>query len=161
MNGSKLVLPGPNLQPKLILDLLSRNESPLRVGCQQYGSVVEASDREPQRWGLQQGLRILIGGSSCREILFRRFDQFGARVIQLWGLTETTPVATVCKLQPHMQLSSEDRRYQLRARQGMPSPFVEVRAVDDSGEVPWGRNYSGRIASRGTIRRRQLLQASG
>jgi fatty-acyl-CoA synthase len=150
MNGSKLVLPGPNLQPELILDLLSTERVTLTGGVPTvWLAVAEALGREPGRWDLQGGLRILIGGSACPEILFRRFDQFGARVIQLWGLTETTPVATVCRLQPHMQSCSEDRRYELRARQGIPSPFVDVRAVNESGEVPWDGTTQGELQVRG------------
>jgi fatty-acyl-CoA synthase len=150
MNGSKLVLPGPNLQPELILDLLSTERVTLAGAVATvWLAVAEALEREPQRWSLQEGLRILIGGSACPEILFRRFDQFGARVIQLWGLTETTPVATVCKLQPNMQSSSEDRRYQLRSRQGMPSPFMDVRAINDSVEVPWDGTTQGELQVRG------------
>jgi fatty-acyl-CoA synthase len=150
MNGSKLVLPGPNLQPELILDLLSEERVTLTGAVPTvWLAVAEALEREPQRWCLQGDLRILIGGSACPEILFRRFDRFGARVIQLWGLTETTPVATVCRLQPHMQSSSEDRRYQLRARQGMPLPFVDIRAVSDSGGVPWDGTTQGELQVRG------------
>ena len=150
MNGSKLVLPGPNLQPELILDLLSAERVTLTGAVPTvWLAVAETLEREPQLWSLQEGLRILIGGSACPEILFRRFDRFGARVIQLWGLTETSPVATVCRLQPYMQSSSEERRYQLRARQGMPSPFVDVRAVSDSGEVPWDGTTQGELQVRG------------
>jgi fatty-acyl-CoA synthase len=150
MNGSKLVLPGPNLQPDLILDLLSTEQVTLTGGVPTvWLPVAETLEREPQHWTLQKDLRILIGGSACPEILFRRFDRFGARVIQLWGLTETTPVATVCTLQPHTQSSSEDTRYQLRARQGIPVPFVEARAVNDHCEVPWDGTAQGELQVRG------------
>jgi fatty-acyl-CoA synthase len=150
MNGSKLVLPGPNLQPELILDLLSTERVTLTGAVPTvWLAVADALEREPQRWCLQHDLRILIGGSACPEILFRRFDRFGARVIQLWGLTETTPVATVCRLQSHLQSSSEDRRYQLRARQGLPLPFVDIRAVNNIGEVPWDGTTQGELEVRG------------
>jgi fatty-acyl-CoA synthase len=52
-------------------------------------------------------------------------------------------------LQPHMQSSSDDTRYQLRARQGIPVPLVEVRAVDDCGEVPWDGTTQGELQVRG------------
>lgn len=150
MNGSKLVLPGPNLQPDLILDLLSRENVTLTGAVPTvWLAVADALERDPHRWILQQNLRILIGGSACPEILFRRFDRFGARVIQLWGLTETSPVATVCRLQPHKHAISEDLKYELRAKQGVSLPFVDIRAVNDSGEVPWDGMTPGELHIRG------------
>jgi fatty-acyl-CoA synthase len=150
MNGSKLVLPGPNLQPELILDLLSSEQVTLTGAVPTvWLAVAEALERESQRWRFHPELRVLIGGSACPEILFRRFDRFGVRVIQLWGLTETTPTATVSRLQSHMQAASEDERYRLRARQGMPMPFLEVRGVGDSGEVPWDGTTPGELELRG------------
>ena len=46
---------------------------------------------------------MIVAGSAAPESLFRRFDKFGVRVIQPWGMTETTPIATVCTLKPHME----------------------------------------------------------
>jgi len=82
-------------------------------------------------------------------MLFRRFDLFGARVIQLWGLTETAPIATVCKPHQQMQFSCEDEWYQLRAKQGTPAPFIDIRAVNDSGEVPWDGRTTGEVEIKG------------
>jgi fatty-acyl-CoA synthase len=150
MNGSKLVLPGPNLQPHLLLDLLSAEQVTLTGAVPTvWLPIIDALEKEPQRWPFARGLRILIGGSACPEVLFRRFDQFGARVMQMWGLTETSPIATVNYLHPHMQSASEDRRYELRAMQGITVPFVDIRAMNDHGEVPWDGTTPGELHVRG------------
>jgi fatty-acyl-CoA synthase len=150
MNGSKLVLPGPNLQPELILDLLTSEHVTLTGAVPTvWLAVAEALEREPQRWRLHHELSVLIGGSACPEVLFRRLDRFGARVIQLWGLTETTPTATVSRLHPHIQSACEDTRYQLRTRQGVPLPFLDLRAMADSVEVPWDGVTPGELDVRG------------
>jgi fatty-acyl-CoA synthase len=63
MNGSKLVLPGPNLQPELILDLLSTERVTLTGAVPTvWLAVAEALTRDPRRWGLHQDLRIFYGG---------------------------------------------------------------------------------------------------
>jgi fatty-acyl-CoA synthase len=150
MNGSKLVLPGPNLQPDLILDLLCSEQVTLTGAVPTvWLAVAEALEKSPQGWCLHPDLRILIGGSACPEMLFRRFDQFGARVIQLWGLTETAPIATVCKPHLQMQFSCKDEWYQMRAKQGTPAPFIDIRAVNDSDEVPWDGCTTGEVEIRG------------
>jgi fatty-acyl-CoA synthase len=111
--------------------------------------VLDALERQPWRWRLRPGLRIVSGGSAVPEKLFRGFDRFAARVIQLWGLTETAPMATVSTLKPHMTSWSDDRKYEVRARQGLPSPFIELRVVGDNGEVPWDARSQGELHVRG------------
>ncbi|MGA8312618.1 MAG: AMP-binding protein [Terriglobales bacterium] len=77
----------------------------------------------------------MVAGSAAPESLFRRFEKFGVRVIQPWGMTEATPIATVCTLKPGIRNWPEDRQFEVRAKQGLASPFVEIRAVGDHGEV--------------------------
>jgi fatty-acyl-CoA synthase len=150
MNGSNLVLPGPNLQPERILDALSTNQVTLTGGVPTiWLGVIDTLEREPDRWRLAAGLRVVVAGSAAPETLFRRFDRFGVRIIQPWGMTETTPIATVSTLKPHMQSWSEDQRYELRAKQGLPSPFIEIRAMGDGGEVPWDGRTQGELQVRG------------
>ena len=150
MNGSSLVLPGPNLQPEAILDLFSEQQVTLTGAVPTvWLGVIDALEREPQRWQLANGLRVVVAGSACPESLFRRFDKFGVRVIQPWGMTETTPIATVCTLKPHMSPWPEDEKYAARAKQGLPSPFIEIRAMNDNGEVPWDGQTPGELEIRG------------
>lgn len=150
MNGSKLVLPGPNLQAESILDLLSSEQVTLTGAVPTvWLPVIDAIEKEPQRWNLAEGLRIIVAGSACPEALFRRFDKLGVRVIQPWGMTETTPIATVSTMKPHMRDWSEDRQYELRSKQGMPSPFIDVRVIGDEGEVPWDGTTPGELEIRG------------
>jgi fatty-acyl-CoA synthase len=150
MNGSSLVLPGPNLQPETILGLLSANRVTLTGAVPTvWLGMIEALEREPERWHLAEGLRVVVAGSACPETLFRRFDKFGVRVIQPWGMTETTPIATVCTLKPHLAGWPDDQKYALRAKQGLPSPFIEIRARNDAGEVPWNGETTGELEIRG------------
>ena len=150
MNGSKLMLPGPNLQPERLLDLLSAEQVTLTGAVPTvWLGVIDALERNPQRWQLAPNLRVIVAGSAAPESLFRRFEKFRVQVIQPWGMTETTPIATVCTLKPHMQSWPEDRKFQVRARQGLPSPFTEIRAVGDHREVPWDGETQGELEIRG------------
>ena len=150
MNGSNLVLPGPNLQPERILDALASNQVTLTGGVPTiWLGVIDALEKEPDRWQLAAGARVVVAGSAAPEALFRRFDRFGVRVIQPWGMTETTPIATICTLKPDMHSWSDDRQYELRAKQGLPAPFIEIRAMGDNGEVPWDGQTQGDLEVRG------------
>lgn len=150
MTGSKLVLPGRNLQPEALLDLLEAEEVTLTGGVPTiWLAVLNALDCHPGRWKLEPGLRVIVAGSAAPESMFRRFDKLGVRVIQPWGMTETTPLATVCTLKPEMEDWTQDERYAQRAKQGFPSPFIEIRVVNDRDEVPWDGATSGELEVRG------------
>lgn len=150
MNGSKLVFPGPNLQPEALLDLLSAERITLTGAVPTvWLGVIDCLERDPGRWKLVEGLRIVVAGSAAPESLFRRFDKFGVQVIQPWGMTETTPIATTSTLKPEMLGWSDDRKYEVRAKQGLPSPLVEMRAIGDDGEVPWDGVSFGELQVRG------------
>jgi fatty-acyl-CoA synthase len=155
MNGSKPVFPGPNLQPDALLDLLAGERVTLTGGVPTiWLGVIDCLERNPERWKLVEGLRIVVAGSAAPESLFRRFDKFGVRVIQPWGMTETTPIATCATLKPEMASWPEDRRYEIRAKQGLPSPLVEMRAVGDEPlRHPCHRFASQRIAHGDAVRR--------
>ncbi len=150
MNGSKPVFPGPNLQSDALLDLLEGEQVTLTGGVPTiWLGVIDCLERHPGRWKLVEGMRIVVAGSAAPESLFRRFDKFGVHVIQPWGMTETTPIATTSTLKPEMANWHEDRRYEIRAKQGLPSPLVEMRAVGDEGEVPWDGTTYGELQVRG------------
>jgi fatty-acyl-CoA synthase len=150
MNGCKQVLPGRNLQAEALLDLLQNERVTLTGGVPTvWLAVLNALDSHSGRWKLAPGMRVVVAGSAAPESMFRRFDKFGVRVIQPWGMTETTPLATVCTLKAHMNAWPEDERYAQRAKQGLPSPFIEARSVGDEGEVPSDGNTAGELQVRG------------
>ena len=150
MNGSRIIMPGPNLQPERLLDLLAIHEVTLTGGMPAlWLGVVDALERQPRRWDIERGLRIVVSGSATPDTLFRRFGMFGARVIQAWGTTETAPIATISTLKTHMEFWPEDDRYERLATQGLPLPFMEIRAMSDRGEVPWDGVTQGELQVRG------------
>jgi len=150
MNGCKQVLPGRNLQPEALLDLLQNERVTMTGGVPTvWLPVLHALDTNPGRWKLVPGMRIVSAGSAVPESMFRRFDKYDVRVIQPWGMTETAPLATVCTPKPHMLDWSEDELYNLRAKQGIASPFIEARAMGVDGEIPRDGQTAGELEVRG------------
>jgi fatty-acyl-CoA synthase len=150
MNGCKQVMPGRNLQPEVLLDLLERESVTLSGAVPTvWLAVLDALEAHPGRWELAPELRIVSAGSAVPESLFRRFDKFGVRIIQLWGMTETTPIATCSIPKPHMRDWREDELYLLRAKQGTTLPFIETRAVGLEGPVPHDGETAGELEVRG------------
>ena len=150
MNGSKQVLPGRNLQPKALLELLQNEHVTMACAVPTiWMAALDAFDSDPGRWRLSASLRIFVGGSAVPESMLRRFDKLGVHVIHAWGMTETAPVATVCTLKSHMHGWPEDQKYAQRATQGLPLPFIETRTVSDQGETPRDGVTAGEVEVRG------------
>jgi fatty-acyl-CoA synthase len=150
MNGSKLVLPGRNLQPAALLDLMQDEGVTLAAAVPSVlQGILNALEENPGRWKLADGLRVLIGGAAAPESMFRRFDRLGVQTIHAWGMTETSPLGTICRLKPLMRDWTEDKLYAQRMKQGLQSPFIEVRVVDDLHEVAWDGETTGELQIRG------------
>lgn len=148
--GCKQVFTGPLLDPVSLLDLLAAERVTFTAGVPTIAmGVLQALEAEPGRWQLEQGLRMAVGGSAVPESLMRGLDRHGVRVIHAWGMTETTPLGVVSFLKARHSGSSEEDRYRVRLKQGLPVPFVEVRASGDSGLVPWDGSTQGELQVRG------------
>jgi fatty-acyl-CoA synthase len=81
--------------------------------------------------------------------MIRGFNKHGIAAIHAWGMTELTPLGTISRLKRGMEELSEDERYQVRAKQGMPVPYVEARVFDDKGEAAWDGKSMGEFQVRG------------
>jgi fatty-acyl-CoA synthase len=78
------------------------------------------------------------------------FDRHGLTIVHAWGMTETSPLGSVCRVPRDLEDAAEEERLDYRSRQGIPSPFVEIRARDHEGElVPWDDEAMGELEVRG------------
>ncbi len=150
MLGTKLVLPGPFLDAENLLDLFDREQVTISGGVPTVCmALVEALEKNPGRWKLAPELRVLSGGSAPPEALIRALEKHGIRLVHAYGLTESSPIAYVCHLRPHMRDWPEDRKYAVRRMQGRPMPFVETRIVNDAGIAPQDGATLGEVQLRG------------
>ncbi len=150
MTGTKQVLPGPYLDPESLLDLYERERVTATAGVPTiWLGILQALEKEPDRWKLVPGMRMVVGGSAAPEAMIRAFDRFGLRVIHAWGMTETTPLGTVSYLKSYLEALPEDEKYRLRAKQGLPVPLVEARGWGEAGEIPWDGRTMGELQVRG------------
>ncbi len=150
MMGSKLVFPGPHLDAESLLDLYQSERVTLTAGVPTiWMAILQALEREPQRWKLVPGMRMVVGGAAAPEAMIRAFDKFGLRVLHGWGMTETSPVGTVSFLKRELDGLSGDEQYAVRSKQGVALPFLEVRAMGDHGEAPWDGKTMGELQVRG------------
>ncbi|MEZ5663627.1 MAG: long-chain fatty acid--CoA ligase [Burkholderiaceae bacterium] len=155
MLGTRLVFPGPHLHPEDLLDLMQTHPPTLALGVptiwlgliQAYENALTA---QPGRWKLPPGMRSLVGGAAVPESLIRTFDRHGVWLLQGWGMTETSPLATVSYPKAELRDAPADERYRRAAMAGVPVPLVDVRLrQDDGSDAPWDGHSVGEIQVRG------------
>jgi fatty-acyl-CoA synthase len=156
MAGAKLLLCGPNVEPEGLLDWMAEERVTVGSGVPTvWIGVLDALEKNPGRWNFDRGVRIISGGTAPPLGLIRRLDGYGLHLLHLWGMTETTPLATTGHLKSHMREWSEEEKYRVRAKQGWPVPFVELRITrpgENGGpdvEIEWDGETSGELEVRG------------
>jgi fatty-acyl-CoA synthase len=150
MIGAKIVFPGPLVDPENVLDLIEQERVTMACGVPTvWLAVLEALEKNPGRWKFACEVRILVGGTAPPEALIRALDRYGLHIVHLWGLTETTPLATAGHLKSYMDDWPEEKKYEVRAKQGRPAPFVELRVMRPEGQAPWDGQTVGELEARG------------
>lgn len=151
MMGIKLILPGPHLAPADLLDLIALEQPTYALGVPTiWLGLVQLLDAHPEKYKLTPNMRTLVGGAAVPESLIRAFARHGGEIVQGWGMTETSPLVTLSYIKPEFANASDDDRVRLKTTAGVPSPFVDLRLMNDEGVVqPWDGSSRGEIQVRG------------
>jgi fatty-acyl-CoA synthase len=151
MNGSTQIFAGPGPQPRDIVEMIHGERVTVVGGVPTVWIGVQAVLEQDRRWDLSSVRTIICGGSAAPRTLIETYDKaFKAPMLHAWGMTEMTPLGTVCRLKSYMEALPEDERYAIRAKQGFGAVCVDTRIVDDEGrELPWDGRAMGELQVRG------------
>jgi len=150
MLGTKLVFPGPHLQPRDLAALIQAEKVTLTAGVPTlWLGILGLLEKEHYDMSSLRGM--IVGGAAAPQSMIEAFEKkHGLNVIHAWGMTETSPLGTVSRLKSYQEELSEAERFSVRAKQGRAVPGVEIRAVDDSGkEIPWDGKAFGELQVQG------------
>ena len=147
LTGADLLMPGRFLQPEPLCRLIAEERATV-------SGAVPTIWNDIGRWAETNpidlsSLRLVVcGGSAVPRSLMERFErQHGVRIVQAWGMTETSPLAAVA-LPPKSCCPGEELDW--RAKTGRVVAGVELRIVDEAGRVlPWDGRSAGEIEVRG------------
>jgi fatty-acyl-CoA synthase len=147
--GAKLVMPGPNLQPAPLAELIESESVTLAAGVPTIwmGVLPELAGRD-----LSALRAIPCGGSAVPKALSEAYrEQVGLPILQAWGMTETSPVASIATITSDLADLPEAELADLRATQGRPLLGVELRIADQSSgeELPWDGVSRGELQAAG------------
>jgi fatty-acyl-CoA synthase len=147
MTGADLVLPGANLKPEALANLIGEERVTLSAAVPTiWMDLLRYADEH--QTDLSSMRLVICGGSAVPLSLMQQFEErHNMRIVQAWGMTETSPLGSVAR-PPHGATEEEHWRY--RATAGRPSGLVEARLIRDGGEeVPWDGASTGELEVRG------------
>ena len=148
--GAKLVFPGAGLDGKSLYELFESEKVTLSAGVPTvWQGLLAYTDANKLKFSTMN--RTVIGGSACPPAMMRAFKEtYHVDVLHAWGMTEMSPLGTVCTLKPaHLSQTQEDR-YGVMAKQGRAVYGVDMKIVGENGaELPWGGETSGDLLVRG------------
>jgi len=147
LTGADLVLVGADTSPAHLARVIAEEQVTWAAGVPTIWTGLLPLARTNDLSCLRT---IGIGGSATPLALLEAYDELGIEILQLWGMTETGPLA--CTSRPrrrHASLSADERR-QVRAKTGYLLAGLEGRVVaEDGSEVPWDGSTVGELEVRG------------
>jgi fatty-acyl-CoA synthase len=156
--GSQLTMPGPDLTPAGLLNLMESERVTFASGVPTIwmGMLPLLAGRD-----LSALTKVMAGGSAVPRHLSEAWRAaIGVPIIQGWGMTETSPVASISSLRAEVADAGEEVRADVRATAGLALIGVEMRIVDPDtrAELPWDDQASGEVEVRGPWVARQYYR---
>ncbi|WP_338863661.1 long-chain fatty acid--CoA ligase [Myxococcus stipitatus] len=152
LTGARIVMPGPNLDPLSLLDLMAQEKVTVAGGVPTiWLGILALLDQEPGKWDLSAVRTMLIGGSAAPPAMIDGFrKRHGLVVTHAWGMTELNPVGTMAKLKQRLVQADEQTQLEALSTQGFALPYVETRTVGEDGHaLPWDGKTMGELEVRG------------
>ncbi len=148
--GTKLVLPGRFMDPVRLAKLMASEKVTMAAGVPTiWISMLPVINRK--EYDLSSLKTVLCGGSAVPAALIEGLQRNNIAILQAWGMTETSPLATVSRLRSYQDSFSDEEKVRIRSRQGTPIVGVELRvmSMETGQEVPWDNQTFGEIQVRG------------
>jgi fatty-acyl-CoA synthase len=149
MTGAALLLPGAQLDPASLLDLMNREQATFALGVPTVWLNLLNHLRE--KGGKIETLkRIMMGGAAMPRALMLAYAEMGIRTIQGWGMTESSPIVTVNAPKPSCLKLEGEAQLCRRTAQGRVVFGADLRSEDeDRHEIAWDGAAQGNVMFRG------------
>ena len=150
MVGAKLVFPGPALDGKSVYELIEAEGVTFAAGVPTVWQML-LGHMKPGGLKFSTLQRTVIGGSACPPAMIDAFrDDYGVDVLHAWGMTELSPLGTLCTLKnKHLKLPAE-QQMKLRLKQGRCIFGIDMKIVDDQGrDLPHDGKSAGDLLVKG------------
>jgi fatty-acyl-CoA synthase len=159
--GAKMVFPGPHLDGKSLYELFEAEGVTFSAGVPTVWQGLLAHT-EANSLTFSTMRRTVIGGSACPPAMLRLFrDKYDVQVLHAWGMTEMSPLGSVCTLKEKHKTLPQEQQLVILYKQGRPSFGVDMRIVDGDKEQPWDGKAFGDLLVRGPWIVRDYFKGEG
>ncbi|MEO8546637.1 MAG: 3-(methylthio)propionyl-CoA ligase, partial [Burkholderiaceae bacterium] len=150
MTGCKMVFPGPAMDGKSIFELIENEKVTFAAGVPTVWQMM-LSHMQANQLRFSTLKRTVIGGSACPPAMITAFhDTYGVEVLHAWGMTEMSPLGTVCTLKNKHDVLPAADKMRIRLKQGRGIFGVDMKIVDPNGkELPWDGKSFGDLLVKG------------
>ncbi len=162
LTGCKLVFPGGALDGKSVYELIEAEKVTYAAGVPTVWQML-LGHMGPNKLRFSTLNRTVIGGSACPPAMITAFrEQYGVEVLHAWGMTEMSPLGTLCTLKNKHLSMSESEQMKVRLKQGRAIYGVDMRIVGDDGQaLPWDGSTFGDLQVRGPWVVREYFKGEG
>ncbi|MFM0278778.1 3-(methylthio)propionyl-CoA ligase [Paraburkholderia sediminicola] len=147
--GAKLVLPGAKLDGESLSSLFEQEGVTMSAGVPTvWLGFVDYMRRTGRTNGTFR--RAIVGGAACPPHLAASLEEIGVKAVHAWGMTELSPLGTVCTPSHSYARKSIDERRLIDVKQGRVVPGIDLKILDPNGdELPWDGKSAGELMTRG------------
>ncbi|MES2400950.1 MAG: 3-(methylthio)propionyl-CoA ligase [Pseudomonadota bacterium] len=162
LTGAKLVFPGPALDGKSVYELIEAEKVTYAAGVPTVWQML-LGHMKPAGLRFSTLKRTVIGGSACPPAMIQAFnDDYGVEVLHAWGMTEMSPLGTLCTLKNKHDALPEAEKMKIRLKQGRAIYGVDMKIVDAEGkELPWDGTTFGDLYVKGPWIVREYFKGEG
>ena len=150
MVGATMVMPGAKMDGASIYELLDTFKVSFTAAVPTVWLML-LQDLAKTGRRLPHLKRVVIGGSACPRAMTKAFqEKYGVEVVHAWGMTEMSPLGSLCTMKPEYASLEGDARLNVQMKQGHPPFGVEMKITDEAGrDLPWDGKTFGRLKVRG------------
>jgi fatty-acyl-CoA synthase len=154
MMANKIVLPGRYVMEEtapLVDAIIAEGVTVANGAPAIFQPMLRYIESLPEKPDMRR-VRLLSGATEPPLSMMVGFQQLtGAEVVHAYGATETTPIVTLNRLKPSLKKRlSADERWDLKRKQGLPVPGLDVKILGpDGSELPHDGKSVGEICVRG------------
>lgn len=147
--GSTQVLPGPQFTPKILAELIQSQKVTKTAGVPTIWLGL-LHELEQGNYDVSSLEYILCGGAAAPKSMIKMFEQkYNIPFLHAYGMTETTPLATVSRLKSYQKDLPAEEVLEIRAKQGLIVPGLEMKVIGTEGEISWNNKEMGELLIRG------------
>jgi len=162
LTGCKLVFPGPALDGRSVYELIEAEKVTYAAGVPTVWQML-LGHMKPGGLRFSTLKRTVIGGSACPPAMIQAFrEDYGVEVLHAWGMTEMSPLGTLCTLKNKHLERPADEQMKIRLKQGRAIFGVDMKIVGDDGqELPWDGKTFGDLYVKGPWIVREYFKGEG